>query len=353
MKTIRGALLALLSGLASAQTPAPHPKALFYLTDNPASIQSFLAHASKIDILVPTWYSVDAAGLVWGAPNDLVLETARRARVPVMPIVVNPGFSQDNFHKFAAAPEARERFIRTLISQSKEHGYLGFQFDFENIAWTDSGLLTNLVTETARAFHAEHLRLSIATVPNAPGYPGKGGFARWIFENWRGAYDLKALSEQVDLICLMTYDEHTRYTPPGPVAGYPWTLENLDYALKVVPKEKLSLGIPVYGYHWFAGEPAKSGPNAEERPSNSAATVDALAVGQLIAQYHAQVQWDAQDRVSWFYFYRDQTREWVFFTDARTFRERYDLSRERGLEGFCSWVLGEEDPAIWDLLPAH
>lgn len=23
------------------------------------------------------------------------------------------------------------------------------------------------------------------------------------------------------------------------------------------------------------------------------------------------------------------------------------------LEGFCSWVLGEEYPAIWDVLPAH
>ncbi|MBV9763161.1 MAG: glycosyl hydrolase [Acidobacteriaceae bacterium] len=353
MTTIRGALLLLLAGLASAQSPSTRPKALFYLTDNPLSVQSFLNHAAKIDILVPTWYSVDAAGLVWGGPNALVMETARRARVPVMPIVVNPAFNQENFHKFASAPDARRRFIQTLIEESKKHGYLGFQFDFENIALTDGGLLTALVTETAQAFHAEHLQLSIATVPNAPGYPGHGGFAKWIFENWRGAYDLKALSEQVDLICLMTYDEHTRYTPPGPVAGYPWTLENLDYALKVVPKEKLSLGIPVYGYRWFAGEPTRPGPNVEERPANSAETVGALAVQQLVAEYHAEIQWDPQDRVSWFYFYRDQTREWVFFTDARTFRERYNLVRERGIEGFCSWVLGEEDPAIWDLLPAH
>ena len=42
----------------------------------------------------------------------------------------------------------------------------------------------------------------------------------------------------------MTYDQNTRWTMPGPVAGWQWTVENLDYALQFVPKEKLSLGIP-------------------------------------------------------------------------------------------------------------
>ena len=52
-------------------------------------------------------------------------------------------------------------------------------------------------------------------------------------------------------------------------------------------------------------------------------------------------------------FYRDDFREWIFFTDVRTFRERYDLVRQRGLAGFCSWVLGMEDPGIWEFLPSH
>jgi spore germination protein YaaH len=29
------------------------------------------------------------------------------------------------------------------------------------------------------------------------------------------------------------------------------------------------------------------------------------------------------------------------------------LARDRGLQGFCSWVLGAEDPAIWSTLPSH
>lgn len=44
---------------------------------------------------------------------------------------------------------------------------------------------------------------------------------------------------------------------------------------------------------------------------------------------------------------------WIFFADAHTFRERHTLVKERGLQGFCSWVLGTEDLGIWDLLPAQ
>ncbi len=169
-----------------------------------------------------------------------------------------------------------------------------------------------------------------------------------IFGELRAADDLKAIGAAVDLLCLMTYDEHTRYTPPGPVAGFLWTRDNLDYALQFVPREKLSIGIPVYGYHWSAGDPG-----AEGKPSVHSATVGGSDVRQLIAQFHPEIQWDAADRASWFYFYRDATREWVFYTDARTFKERYDLAASADLQGFCSWVLGKEDPAIWELLPAH
>ncbi|HUN60996.1 MAG TPA: hypothetical protein VMU53_03350, partial [Candidatus Sulfotelmatobacter sp.] len=45
---------------------AAKPVALFYMTDNPDSIRSFLAHSSQIDLIVPAWYSVDENGLVTG-----------------------------------------------------------------------------------------------------------------------------------------------------------------------------------------------------------------------------------------------------------------------------------------------
>ncbi|HTZ90511.1 MAG TPA: glycosyl hydrolase family 18 protein [Alloacidobacterium sp.] len=326
---------------------AQQPKSLFYLTRSPDGVRSFYAHEDKIDILVPTWYNVDADGLVSGGADPMVLEAAKQHHIPVMPIVADAGFNQPDFHKLITTPQAWHKMIDQLIAACKENGYSGFQFDFENVFWTDRDALTEVVAESATAFHHQGLQLSIATVPNAPGAPGQTEFSAWIYANWRGAYDLKALAQSVDLICLMTYDQHTRWTAPGPVAGWGWTTENLDYALKVVPKEKLSLGIPLYGYHWFAGPPQN------DKPNPSAEYIGGQDALDLAKAYGGKIEWDPVDRTAWTYFYRDDMREWIFFTDERTFRERYDLVRERGLQGFCSWVLGQEDPSIWNVLPSH
>jgi spore germination protein YaaH len=330
--------------------------ALFYMTDTPASVRSFLAHSSKIGMLVPTWYSVDKDGLVSGEPNPLVLETAQREHLPVMPIVASEG--KDALHHVMIDHAAREAMIAALIRESKEHGYVGIQLDFEDIAWTDRDAFSAMVKETADAMHAAGLKLTIATVPNAPGPMAKDGLAKWMYQDWRGAYDLKALAQSVDLISLMTYDQHSRWTPPGPVAGWEWTVRNIDYALQFVPKEKLSLGIPLYGYHWFAGPPAMvAGPPGTvekvARPNSTAASISVPDALLLAREFKGTPQWDTVDHTAWFYINRDQNREWVFYPDAQSFRDRYKLMEDRGLEGFSSWVLGEEDPGIWDALPAR
>ncbi len=333
---------------------AERPKSLFYLTSDPTSIRSFLAHADKVDLLVPAWYSTNAEGLVSGAPNPMVMDAAKRGHVPVMPIVVNAGFVQAEFHKFLGDAAAQKRMLDALLHACKEYGYVGIQFDFENVRWTDRDGLSELVKVSAAAFHKEGLQLSIATVPNAPGGPGsETQFSAWLYENWRGAYDLKAIGEAVDLVCLMTYDENTQWTVPGPVSGWNWVLANVEYALRVVPPQKLSLGIPLYGYHWFAGMPVKDASEIGYKANPTAKYISYPDAMDLARTYGAKVEWDAADRTVWCYINRGDMREWIFFTDARTFKERYELVRDRGLQGFCSWVLGTEDPAIWDLLPAH
>ncbi len=332
-----------------APTLHAQPVALFYMTNEPGSIRSFLVHSAKIGVLVPTWYTVDGNGLVAGAPNPLVLRTARSEALPVMPIVGLVG--KVEFHALAGSAAAQERMNAALLREARLHGYTGFQFDFENLSYLDRDGLTALVARSAKALHQAGLKLTIATVPNAPGYPGDGGFSKWIYSDWRGVYDLGALAKYVDLVCLMTYDQHTRWTTPGPVAGWQWTMENLDYALKFVPKSKLSLGIPLYGYHWYTGAPTVDKSTGQERPDVTADAISAPNAEQLAKEYGGKMEWDEGDRSSFFYFYRDQMREWVFFTDLRTFRARYRLAASQGLEGFCAWVLGMEDPRIWSFLP--
>jgi len=341
--------LSMLLLLVSTLPAMGAPKSLFYLISSAQSVQSFLDHADKIDILVPTWYSTDVHGLVWGGPNPQVMQMARKNHVEVMPIVGGSAMGPAEYHRFFNDAAARRAMEDALVQACRQNGYSGIQFDFEDIGWQDKDALSQTVAETAAVLHKAGFKLSIATVPNAPGRAGETAYSAWMFRDWRGAYDLKALAQSADLICLMTYDQHTRYTPPGPVAGYGWVEENLKYALQYVPKDKLSLGIAVYGYHWFAGVPV-GGKNV---PNPTAEYIGDAAAMQLARAYNAKLQWDAEDKTAWFYFYRAQDREWVYYTDARTFAARYDLAKQDGLQGFCSWVLGEEDPAIWQMLPSH
>lgn len=339
---------AMMLGGAAHTAHAAEPAALFYMMNTQKSVDSMIAHVDKIGLLVPTWYGVDSQGLVNGGPNPYVLKVAKEHRLPVMPIISMTA-GRKGFHDLLHDETAKQQMIDSMLQQAKEYGYTGFQFDFESISWTDRDAYTLMARQTAEALHKHGLQLSIAVVPNAPGHAGEGEFSKWMWEYWRGAYDLAALGKYADLICLMTYDQHTRWTTPGPVDALPWMLKHLDYALKYVPKEKLSLGIALYGYHWFTGNPVKA--DGTEASNISADYIDADASFPLAKEQGAQIQWDPVEHESWYYFYRDDMREWVFMPDAHSFNDRLQLVHQYNLEGFCSWVLGAEDPKIWDALP--
>ncbi|MDQ9487987.1 hypothetical protein RF127_24240, partial [Escherichia coli] len=71
-----------------------------------------------------------------------------------------------------------------------------------------------------------------------------------------------------------------------------------------------------------------------EASNISATYIDADESFPLAIEQNATVQWDPVEQESWFYFYRDDMREWVFRPDARSFKARYDMVKQYGLEGF-------------------
>ncbi|MRT95204.1 glycosyl hydrolase, partial [Xylella fastidiosa subsp. multiplex] len=85
--------------------------------------------------------------------------------------------------------------------------------------------------------------------------------------------------------------------------------KQLEYALTQVPQEKLSLGIPSYGYRWFTGNPVRK--DGTETSNISGTYIDAYKSFPSAIAQKANVQWDPIEHDSWFYFYRDNMREWV------------------------------------------
>ena len=159
----------------------------------------------------------------------------------------------------------------------------------------------------------------------------------------------------MDLICLMTYDQHTRWTPPGPVAGWEWTVENLDYALKSFQRKNLSLGIPLYGYHWFAGSPDYAGgPDDKEDGEHPNITAEYISTENallLAREYKGMPQWDAADHQRGSLSIAIRCANGSSTPNRALLRTDTSWRRSAAIQGFCSWVLGTEDPGIWELLP--
>jgi spore germination protein YaaH len=76
--------------------------------------------------------------------------------------------------------------------------------------------------------------------------------------------------------------------------------------------------------------------------------------GSGIAERHGAVmQWDSVAGVPYAYFSNGGVYEWLFLENARSFREKLNLTKSYRLRGFSVWVLGPEDSAIWDILKAE
>jgi spore germination protein YaaH len=337
----------LLLALPFASAHAQAEERLFYYVDNEEAYNSLVKHIDQITVLGPQVYSVDSLGIVWGSLDPRVAALARAHNVKLMPLVVDEGFNQPELHRLLSDTTARHRATKSLTDICRANGYWGIQFDVEDINIRDRDLFTTWVEETAHSLHAANCTLSLAIVHRLDDEAGATSYDRFMQDSWRGGYDFAALGRAADFLSLMTYSEHTRRTPPGPIAGIPWMRAALDYALKYVPANKISLGIPTYGGHWYVASDA----SIPERGRSTSQSVNWTWGSALATRAGATIQWDDQAQVPYAHFANGGTYEWVFLENARSFAAKLALAREKKVRGFSVWVLGPEDPAIWEQLP--
>lgn len=347
IRTPKAALLIMLALSAGSTMPATaqRPEAIWYYVDREDAFDSFAQHASKIDVIAPSSYGVDEQGIVWGDVDPKVLEIARAHGVRVMPLVVNRPFNKDLLHQLLASPAARARTVAAMVELSKRHNYWGMQIDFENVSIDDRDLLTTFYREAASAMHAAGKIISIAVVHRPDELAGTQPYHAWLMADWRGGYDLKALADAGDFMSIMTYSQHTRRTPPGPGAALPWTREVLNYFLKFMPREKISLGIPTGSMHWYTSQEDRITPELARSYSQQVTYSWAKHIAE---RYNSPLKWHDEYKVWYTFFPVSGTFEYLFVEDARSFAAKTDLVKQEKLRGYSVWVLGLEDAKIWE-----
>jgi spore germination protein YaaH len=330
-----------LSPLSSVAQPTGGER-LFYVTGSPDAIASFEQNAEKVSVIGPQSYRVDAEGTLTGPVPERILSIAKQRGIPVMPLIVNPGWNLELFHKLVNSKAARAKMIASMVSLGKQHGFWGWQFDFEQIHVNDRDSLSRFYREAAEALHANGMRISIAVYPDPGDLQNASEFHTWLWEYLVGAYDLKALADAGDFITLMTYLQHTPRTPPGPVGGLPYMERVVSTALaQGVKPHQLSLGIAFYSMAW------RTEWNAERKGYSWGRGLGWKAANDLVTKAGAALRWDADQGASEARWEHHGVFEYAWIEDARALTPKLELQKRLGLRGISVWRLGQEDPEVW------
>jgi spore germination protein YaaH len=338
------AVVALLLLAGSATAGAQRLEALWYLRGE-ESIQSFLAHANQVSVISPQVFMMDSTGMIRGGVDPRVVAKAREAGVKLVPLVMNPGFDQPSIHRVLNNREARANAIRNLAALCRDNRFHGIQFDFENFHVSDKDAFTSFTRESVDSVHRAGCELSAAVVPRTGEDPGTGSYYRWIHDNWRAAFDYKALADTLDYISYMTYAQHTGGSPPGPVAGFPWMEACLKYLLGLgVPPEKVSLGLAAYSDWWYPVYDDRNGSRLRGSDISYARAIE------ILGQAGVTPVWDDVQKAPFAMWEERGVFQHAWLEDARAFMAKLELVRKYGLRGYSVWLIGSEDPTLWEAL---
>lgn len=322
---------------------------IFYMLrkTTPDIMTTLKNHSSAINIIISQAYQIDQQGKVWGSVNPDLINFAKSHSIKLMIMVTNAGFDKDKAHQFLTNANACQRAIKTIVQECQKNHYAGVQFDFEIISLKDKTALTHFLQSAATQLHNQGFLVSFAVAPVLNNNPQQSAFLKRSYEVWQGAYDVKALGKSSDFLTLMTYNQHTDGTTPGPTASYAWVEQAIKYALQFVPAKKISLGIATYSSFWYTGEETHASVHRivvhmNEIPYNT--------VQKLLQNNHAQLKWDDEDKNHYAAYEHHWLKEYIFVEDAKSFQTKLNLVKKYHLRGISVFRLGIEDPGIWKIL---
>lgn len=249
------------------------------------------------------------------------------------PLGADGRFNNNLISAVVHSQEAIRRLILSLAEVMVQKGYEGLDIDFEYIKAEDRDAFSEFVRIMTTVMNAFGYEVSVALAPKTSDdqqgllYEGK---------------DYAALGAAANHVLLMTYEWGYTYSEPRAVAPVNLVRQVVEYAVTVIPPEKIMLGIPNYGYDWAL---------PFERGVTRAYTIGNVEAVQRAIRYGAEILYDEIARTP-HYNYTDENGidHEVWFEDARSMRAKYALIGEFGLRGIGCWQIMQLFRAMWLLL---
>ncbi len=227
----------------------------------------------------------------------------------------------------------QQNLINNIISLINEKSMQGVIIDFERIPPEDREKYNNFLRNLVKALHLQNYLLATALAPKTSGFQ-QGP--------WYEAHDYKAQGQIVDFTILMTYEWGWSGGPPRAVSPINEVAKVLDYAVSVIPANKIMMGIPNYGYDWTLPY-VEGGPFAEAL-GNQEATERAV-------KYGAEIKYDYSAEAPYYnYVDANQKQHVVWFEDSRSIVAKFRLVQQYNLRGVSYWTLGKSFSQNWVLI---
>ena len=255
-----------------------------------------------------------------------------RPILTLTPLGEDGHFNNNLVSALVRSHELQQRIIWELGSTMQEKGFGGLDIDFEYVLADDR--------EGFAAF------VGLATrVMNLFGYPVTVALAPKTSAEQRGllyeGIDYALLGAAANRAMLMTYEWGYSQGPPMAVAPINMVRRVVDYAVTAIPREKLSLGIPNYGYDWAL---------PYERGVTRAKTINNHQAVQLAIDFGVDIRFDETAMSPYFRYWQYGVQHEVWFEDVRSMKAKFDLIKEYGLSGAGYWQLMSLFRANWLML---
>ncbi|HHW31614.1 MAG TPA: LysM peptidoglycan-binding domain-containing protein [Clostridiaceae bacterium] len=285
--------------------------------------------------LSPFAYLIREDGSLQPIGDEPAIQAGRnRGAIPMMSITnfTSTATGANLAHIVLSTPQIVERLLDNVINIMRTKGYEGLNVDFENVLPEDRQNYNNFLTRTVERLHPLGYFVSTAVAPKTSGTQ-----VGLLYE----AHDYEAHGRIVDFVILMTYEWGYRKGPPQAISPLNQIIRVLNYAVSVIPREKIFFGFQIYARDWRL--PFVQGQEAE--------TFSVQEAIQRAIRYGAVIQYDIPTQSPFFRYTDEQgVRHEVWFEDARSAQARFDTVKNYGLRGISYWALGYPFPQNWVLL---
>ncbi|MFA3784048.1 glycosyl hydrolase family 18 protein [Melioribacteraceae bacterium 4301-Me] len=233
--------------------------------------------------------------------------------------------NSDGFSPMVANPLTRAAFVSNIIDFCLTNDYDGIDIDWEYPTASDRSNFVSLVKELREALNNVGLEFLSIALPST---------------DWNNGYDVKQLINYVNWFGIMTYDfygpwektsGHNSPLYPSPLQSSSTSSSVNYYLQKGIPKNKLCIGIPFYGYDFKASElfAVHSGASA----INYASVYQNLISGW-------DYFWDNTAKVP--YLMNKSRTEVITFDDTNSIKLKSEYVYKNNLAGTIIWKIGQD-----------